>query len=91
MYNYVGMKLSTLTYFARVVVSVGREQNAQSGLVIDRATALVTLASFQTVGEHQSARYRVEQIIRCGEYVSGYQLEADHVRIAVFQACAGAG
>lgn len=77
--------ISVFRIFTRIGVSVGREHHAQTGLVVDRVARVVGVASLQTVGQHQRARYTVQQVVGRGEHVPGDQFEPRHVRVAVFQ------
>lgn len=77
--------------FTWIRVCVGREHDAQTGLVVDRVARVVRVAGLQAVGQHQRAGYAVQQVVGRGEHVPGDQLEPCHVGVAVLQGRGGRG
>lgn len=55
---------------ARHTVRVGGEEDAQAGLIVDGRTSLVALARLQTVGQHQGAWHRVQELARGREDIA---------------------
>ena len=60
-------------------VRVGTEEDAQARFVVDGLTAGILTTGLDAIGQHQSARLRVEHVGRCGVDVAGNQLEGDGI------------
>lgn len=74
-----------------IAVGVGAKEYAEAGLVVDRLAGVVALAGLEAVGEHEAARYGLEEVRGGREDVAGDELEAHHFRVALVRAGRGAG
>uniref|UniRef100_A0A8D8ZE97 Uncharacterized protein n=1 Tax=Cacopsylla melanoneura TaxID=428564 RepID=A0A8D8ZE97_9HEMI len=66
-----------------ISISIGREQDTQSRLIVDGVAGLIARARLQTVCQHQGSCDGVQVVLGSSVDVASDQLEAGHVCITV--------